>query len=410
MNKLIVLDPALMSMSGHHAGFALMAAESKASRADSVCVSEVEFVCSHYICDELSLKLKSNGCLVSPSFYFNFYENFSSSDFSADIDSYILSAAMEYAEVIQNIEKNKNGSKVVYFHPCLSWDHANALYLALRLVGGGCDSQHLVCAMFNPGVSVDSGFQNSRLKQRFEFSFGALDTLSCVEILASDYELSLKYSHLLGRASPLKIHPCYVFNWEKYRPVKTPGSAPSNRIVLYMGDAKKNKGFLELPKTTKILLEELVAPYELYIQFSISWPDFELEEVAAQLSDLERAHECLTVEQQFISDKEMHEVLTASSFFLFNYDLVEYKEKSSGFLWILAHYNIPIFCCEDSWVAREARRLGVGVVTKKWSLFSPKYIKDYLDSDSKVDGNLFDKEYSKTLYGEFWSWLAGYYK
>lgn len=404
--KLIVLDPALIATGGHHIGFALMAAR---SHKESEIPIELEFVCSHCLDEAIKSELEEQGCHVRPEFHLNFYELFNQSTRLEDVQPFIRQAAREYAHAIRESKANYPGQELLFFHPSLNWEHAFALSLAIRTLETNDLSTHLVCAMFNPGIGYDGTTLSPLTKMNFRLGFGALQQLPNVKLFASDSELSEKYTDLLGLNEALLIHPCYLANWESIKNRKFQNSDKGNgaapgAVILYMGDAKRDKGFLELPDLTRWSLEHAGIDQRFYIQFSIPWPDQQLQDAAACLQEISRSDPRLNVEYRFLSEAEMNERLATASMFTFNYCPRTYTDKSSGFLWVVAWYGLLICCLEDSWLSREARRLGRKPVVCRRSRTAFLRCLRSVDSDKpNTAGNT--TQYGKQLYESFWKWL-----
>src|SRR3546814_3141342 len=69
-----------------------------------------------------------------------------------------------------------------------------------------------------------------------------LARLPGVELHASCGEYAAAYAALLDHARPLPVHPCFLGDWRK-RPARRTGGG-EDRILLYVGEVKQEKGFL----------------------------------------------------------------------------------------------------------------------------------------------------------------------
>ncbi|QKX18085.1 hypothetical protein [Microbulbifer sp. YPW1] len=407
LSKLVILDPALIAAGGHHAGFALMAAK---SHKRSGAPFDLEFVCNDAIDGTLKAQLEACGSNVRPEYRLNFYQGFGESKRVSDVQSYIRQAAREYALAIKQTTKRFPGQELVFFHPSLSWEHAFSLSLALDLTKGdeGAALQ-LVCAMFNPGLSFDGRTLDCLTSLNFRIGFGALQQFSNVQLYASDFEQAEKYARLLNLPQSLRLHPCYLADWENLEKLnavserKSTDSSPGT-VILYMGDAKRDKGFLDLPKLLTWLLENVADDRQFYIQFSIPWPDSELEKVAEKLTAIAALHWNVELEYRFLNESELHERLSVASMFVFNYCPETYRDKSSGFLWIVASYGLAICCIDGSWISREAARLGGKVLDCRGSKATFLGCVNKWRPGGPVR-SLGNNMYRKNIYRGFWSWL-----
>jgi len=403
IKRLIVVDPALARKGGHHTGLALLIATSKESDVD------VTFLSHRNISVSLKQTLESYGCIVKPIFDFNFYEIFEKELTLNQANAYVLNAAKEYADVIRQMCEERSRGRLNFFHPSMSWEHAYALSLALNTIGYDTDMSHLICAMFNPGVSYSGVTLDCQRKLNFEISFRALLSSARVKLFASDMELASIYKTLLCHQSDVPVHPCYLSRW--VNPVKeAAGRANHNstdeeaEIILYMGDAKSDKGFLELPDLVSQVLAATADDQKLYIQFNIPWPDPELELVAEKLRCCALNSNRIILREGFISQCEVGRRLFSAKLFVFNYCNQHYQHKSSGFLWLVIWYQTPVYFFGRSWLSREATRLGAKVLGQGGSMESflaaiKSPYERYAVNTSSCG------YYFNLLYRDIWDWL-----
>lgn len=361
LKKMVVLDPALIAAGGHHTGFAVMAAKSLFESKVSL---DLEFVCSHCIDESVKAELEMYGCRLRPEFFINFYEIFGEDNRIAESQSYILQAAKEYARVICDTKNCEDEAGLVFFHPCLSWEHALALSLALKFTENVSSSTHIVCAMFNPGMSYTGKTLEPTSKLNFGIAFRALLSISNVKLFASDFELGKKYGELLRKSAPFPIHPCYLADWPRLirvakEEVSNVRKSSTVRILLYLGDAKVDKGFLQLPDLIRRLLNDNENRFELTVQCNCPWPNEEIDGVYAQLVKLSLSDRRFSLLRGFLSDNEMHSLLRQSDLLVLNYCAQSYREKSSGVLWLAAWHKVPVCLLGENWLGREAERLGM---------------------------------------------------
>jgi glycosyltransferase involved in cell wall biosynthesis len=130
---------------------------------------------------------------------------------------------------------------------------------------------------------------------------------------------------------------------------------------LFLGDAKAEKGFLELPSLVEELGEvtgreaELIVAYNLNAQLESP----ELREVVKALEDYARQEPRLRLSNRYQSNRELRETLESCDFLVLNYDSSIYADKSSGLLWLAAKCDTPVVANGRSWLTREGERLGV---------------------------------------------------
>ena len=121
-------------------------------------------------------------------------------------------------------------------------------------------------------------------------AFSRLSIQKGVSLFASDKETQ-EYYQLLE--VPIQgIHPCYLLPWQRLNVNKVNTSSVPN-LLIYMGDAKENKGFLRLPSLVKQLLLFYDYKVSLTIQYTLSWETPELVNAIAQLNELAKDYKQL---------------------------------------------------------------------------------------------------------------------
>lgn len=353
--KLAIIDPGLMSASGHHAALAELVASGLLGKG-----WQVTYICHRLISDKIKASLQEAGCQVVDSFDLNFYANFNQPVTIPDIQPYLRQAVREYQSALAYISQSEEA--VICFHPSINWDHALVLALALA-AQNNAQLTHLCCAMFDPGIDTQGKALDMGLELNARIAFKALAEFANVEIQASDDELSRKYARLLNRSVP--VHPCYLANWEAEK-IKTPHreeeTSGTRRITLYLGEAKEDKGFCRLPALVRHLLDTLPANDEIYIQYTLAWPDAVVEAAIKELQQITQSDTRVLVENGFLSDEQFHQRLKATSIFVVTYDQQAYAQKNSGILYFLVWYAIPTVFMAETWLSREAKRLELAMV------------------------------------------------
>ena len=408
MNKdkvLAIIDVGMMEYGGHHAGFAeYIASTGKGYN------GFINIYCSQYIDKRLQRRLESEDIAVKPVFKTEPYIYFGKPVGLKEEHSYISELAREYELILQELQQlTEQDNEVVCFYPSLNWDHANALAVAL-IKNESISLKQLACAMFNPGIGYDGRITNARRLIKFRHAFSLLYKTG-VSIYSSDYELAWQYQRVMQTEQLVPIHPCYLTDWQKLGVVKPQGHR-QKRVLLYIGDAKTNKGFAELPQIVQRLLKEKIAGVEYIVQFTRAWDDPDILPTIEWLQHKALETQELIVIEQFLSDDELRNLLATVDIAVFNYDRQEYQNKSSGILWLLAWYSIAIITLQTSWISREAQRLGVTVSNiRKEEIVSglSLLIDNPCEAISERANYSNDNEilnYKNLLYQSFWSWLV----
>lgn len=400
---LAVVDVGLMEYGGHHAGFAEFLANTR-----TAFEGDVLLYGSRFMDDTLKQRLTDSNLQVIPVFKTEPYRNFEKPVNFADQHSYISFLAREYKSVLEQLESIKNqGRQVLCFYPSLNWDHANALALAIK-TDAFSGLQHLVCAMFNPVLQLDRAGSDFKQQLNFRFAFNMLNCLDQVTVFCSGYELARQYRDILEKEDPLPIHPCYLSDWPAVLPFKK--DTATKKILLYMGDAKVEKGFTQLPEILESLLAEPLEDAAFIIQFTLGWDNPDILPSIHRLNAMAELHEQVSVIETFWTDTEMHQAIANTDIAVFNYDKEAYRDKTSGILWLMAWFDVAIIATHASWLTREAGRLGLS-----FDITSPEHlyqtIHQYLAKGS-ADKIRQDKivhphvsRYRNELYQPFWPWL-----
>lgn len=388
MKQVAVIDPGLMEAGGHHA--ALLETLIHSENAET----NISVFTHQELDNDLETKAKSSGVQVHRFFSSNFYQHYEDSlDLSlSGMQYYIRLLAREYALAIQFASKHSEQGGVVCFYPCLNWEHASAVSLALELISktGGIgithNLTHKVCCMFTP---IKRLF-NSELYYRMAFS--RLSTQKGVSLFASDKETQDYYQLL---EVPIKgIHPCYLLPWQRLNVSEEKINNVPN-LLLYMGDAKENKGFLRLPNLVKQLLVLYDYKVSLTVQYTLSWEYPALADAIAQLNELAKEYEQLQLITQFWSTAEILRCMNETDLVLCSYDTQAYQHKSSGLAWLACHFNVPVILRGECWLSRELERLGAPCET------NPSLTEQY--SPKAVQG---DRFYRESLYADLLPWLT----
>lgn len=349
MKSVFVIDLGMMEAGGHHAALleTLIHSESEDTTVSVFTHKQLD--------NELETKAKNSGIQVHRFFSTNFYQHYEDSlELSlSGMQHYIRLLAWEYACAIKLAAQGNTNNEMVCFYPCLNWEHASAISLALTMSGEGGQCTHKVCCMFKP-LKIDC--QSELL---YKYSFGQLGKQSGVMLFASDWE-TREYYEGLG-ISIQGIHPCYLLPWNSLNKQKKI-SSETPHLLLYMGDAKENKGFLRLPEVIIEAITKFNGKVKLTVQYTLAWDYPELVPVINTLKRLEKEYPMqVNVHTRFWSKDELQSVMTTLSGIVCTYDSFTYQNKSSGLAWLCAYYYLPIIFMDQQrfWMHREMERLSI---------------------------------------------------
>ncbi|MCG7647567.1 hypothetical protein MHM87_18510 [Alteromonas sp. Cnat3-28] len=388
MKQVFVIDPGMMEAGGHHAALI-----STLASYDDVGKQNITLVTHKQLAGSLLTQAEEQGISVIKHFDSNFYENYDSafSLKSASSQRYIRMLASEYLSCFNAVVTDqKTYSTITFFYPCLNWDHAFALNLALtrcQQQGTLDGAQHKVCCMFMPG-DRDDHIKSLSYKQ----AFTALSVIDGVSLFASDFETKQFYEELSVLVQG--IHPCYLLPWGQISTTHTPkGGIPT--FLLYLGDAKENKGFNTLPNLIEKLLKQYNNNVILIVQYTLAWDYPELKKSICALDELSAKHQQVKLYTEYWSTASLVKQLKSVNAIYCTYSVDEYQYKSSGLAWLAVFFNIPVVLNGDCWLSREFDRLAhdYNYIYHKREKWVPKC------PDEKAPG------YFRSLFGNLIHWF-----
>nr|WP_320136360.1 hypothetical protein [uncultured Amphritea sp.] len=396
----VILDPGLREFGGHHPAMI------EALGCSSVIVQkELKItVYANQDCGEnLQVKLSKNEIDIIPYFKSDFYRYFYSKEKLSFFNLYIKTLANEYYQAMCVFEYKA----VDFLYHTLNWEHASALYLAIGLYQkrGGKNHQHLVCLMYNPSSTDDYGDIDKSRYLKFHLGFSALSKLSNVSLYAAEYELTKNYQAMLGQA--IGWHPCGLLSAQYIEEINV-NKNKKNGILLYIGDAKQNKGFLALPSLLEQLMETISDPNsEFIIQYTITNDSKELADADAALLKLQSKDRRVVLYRHFLSAEEMHQLWLNTAYIVFNYGESAYRYQSSGVLWLAAAYKVNLYLMTDTWLNREAKRLGCNYYECKNIKQLVQCVSDNIKYVEHKNIEMHDgSEYSQRLFSDLGEWLV----
>jgi hypothetical protein len=386
---LVLLDPALREFGGHHPSLITTLSQTKA-------MTDNEFKlliyanesCAAELIEKLSI---TNNVMVNKYFKTDFYQHFYSNAKVSTFNAYIQVLVKEYFYIF---EKHKASVTTFYYHT-LNWEHAYALALAIKLFNNKYELQHkhIVCLMYNPckfqkanGEITDienkayeakgnNQYNNIDQDRYFKFSLGfrLLGKHDNVSFFATEYELTAHYESILERT--IDWCPCSLISNTHLDDIKTKfrpdfrhelndkshhaaATKKNSNVLLYLGDAKVNKGFLALPDMLENLTKNITNKKVTFtIQYTLTNNDKNLVRTHQKLQKISKFETRVVIVNNFLSDEKMHQLLLKTTDIVFNYNERDYSNQSSGVLWLAAAYKMNIYLLTKTWLNREAERL-----------------------------------------------------
>lgn len=357
--RIVVADPGLKGASGHN----VAAVEA----IDSLCEFEcIEVYAQRNFVSPPSKNLGSQHVTIRPFFEAYFYDAFCPTTGITDSNEYTNLLARDYEGLFRELAYR--GGQNVVLHHTMDWPHLLALGLANQRVGTtGSQLHHLVFLIFNPGVGHGLQTTDPRRLLSYRISLSRLGCQANVSLFSGGAECRQAFMHIAPGYGPYPVHPCFFLDEScpaapaREQDEKLNVSVSGARIALYLGDAKADKGFLELPGLVQDLAGIIGQQAEFIVAYNLNeqLDSDPIQQAVAALERLAQQDPRLKLSSEYLSNAGLREILLSCDFLVLNYDPAVYAEKSSGLLWLAAKHNKPVVVVGSSWLTREAERLGV---------------------------------------------------
>ncbi|WP_346839844.1 hypothetical protein [Microbulbifer sp. SAOS-129_SWC] len=311
-----------------------------------------------------------------PFFSTEFYRYYAETPGLAAANHYIATLAKEYLLALEHVIKDHlpaseavgkghheriKTKQLLIFYPAMQWVHLMALNLAMQQVsntGPNLKVEHRLCLMYNPGRDYSGEVINATEWLSYKLACKSLAEFANVKMFASDQELADHYGHLLELDKPMRLHPQYLVQLGQPRELQKVDKQGQS-IGLYFGDAKVEKGFTQLPDLIERLIPAIGENDKIVIQYVSQGNCRSVLAAEEQIQDIAEREPRLRVTPSYLSSEQMQTILSSLDLFVFTYDAMHYRNKSSGFLWMLADKACKLIFLGESWLVREAKRLGM---------------------------------------------------
>lgn len=370
-NRLVVLDPGLGPEGGHHVALLERVYDAMAT---GEYAGLVDFYCSRQLSGNLKRRYASELVRITPFFDADFYRYYAKIPCIAEVNGYIAALGLEYLSVFKRVFAEysatdevtnstttwrREDEKLLVFYPAMQWMHLMALHFALRRIGdmaSGLRVEHRLCLMYNPGRDFEGRVASTSEWLSYKLACKSLAAFDDVKLYASDYELADHYMHLLELDAPLPMHPQYLAQRGTQKG-RQQADKQGKTIGLYLGDAKIEKGFALLPDLVERLLPTIGKNDQIVIQYVSQGNCPKVRSAEEQIRTICERESRLKLSSTYLPAKELQTILSSLDVFVFTYDAMHYRNKSSGFLWLLADKGCALIFLGESWLSREARRL-----------------------------------------------------
>jgi hypothetical protein len=405
MLKIVIPDPGLREYGGHHPAMINSIANTNGVINGDI---QLDVFCNKDCSDDFINKTQAKQVKIKKHFTTNFYQYFYQSPSIASLNVYINQLTKEYLSVFEQHtinEKQDNASteksRVLFLYHTLNAEHAIALASAIAIFNKhySIPLHHFVFLMFNPIKHSEEGEFNNRHFLNFKVGFSLLVKQNFVQYYVGENELQRHYQYLLNSNNRIAIHPCGLVSQNNKK-------AKKNKIViLFMGDAKVNKGFLTLPDLAGEIMQSIADEnVEFIIQYTITNSGEALKKVDKILQSLAKSDSRIKLTTRFWSHTELHENFAKANCIIFNYDSLVYKNQSSGVLWLAASYNLNMVFLTSNWLMREAEKLDCRYSYCSYDSFSQEVQKYLMQNSSSFDSIAVNK-YREALFYDIGSWL-----
>jgi hypothetical protein len=365
-------------------------------------------VYAHELFDNvLKAQMEALGLVVHQQFSTMFYKHFhDGTTFGpAGLQRYVRKLCVEYEEILLKALNQGSEQRHILFFPCLNWEHAWALNIALQKHTSRLAQSKVClvcCAMYSPIEQV----QSNKKKPWYRLGFRQLNTSPHVRLYCSEFELCQAYQLLLD-CEPISHHPCYLMDWQQaeQKLQKTDEfELPNNTVLLYLGDAKVDKGFNRLPNVLQQALANSDEYTHFLIQYTLAWEFPELDVSLKVLKDWAKTEPRLILHHGFWSNQQMTSVMKQIKLAVCTYDTQVYLNKSSGLLWMLAYFDCPFIIDAPCWLTREAKRLGVTFqISPNLGLQTDRYLQ--ISEAEQAADKQNSLSYRQTMYEPLINWL-----
>lgn len=353
--RLVVADPGLRNLSGHHPATAWMLANLGGEY-------QVEFFGHLQMQPELRAELQARGARVHAHFPRYLYDD----AFKDQPLSRSIAAAREAAEALgvmlaQFADAPASPGRTLILHPTVDDFHLHALAHALskQPQGPGCPHLHLVCLTFYPGVDARGQVSSARRLLSYRVALEQLKARTNVLLFTPSQEQRQIFADMCSLGSRVDLHPHMHFDAAHWAGAARDGAARRrNTILLYAGDAKVAKGLLELPRMVRLLLQNTTVHMTMHVGLEEGLSSPVIERTVAELRELATANQSrIDLSEGYLPEERMRELLSEAGLVVFSYQAAVYAERTSGLLWQAAAVGAPVAVVGESWLSREARRL-----------------------------------------------------
>lgn len=224
-------------------------------------------------------------------------------------------------------QKSNDGSQVIF---------------GLMLESGAL---HVIDSRYNlsyPGMLVEEGMNFLSKRKLCDFH------LWCVS-----EQLRLGYAGIAASFEKIEVKKCPNFFTSANKHIKSEDDR--NNIILYMGEAKKDKGFRLLPGLLRAISKTPSLKKENFIVHYTGKEEPETVKIVEKnIKYLQNNGFNISLINSFLDIKSYQNLISSAKLIVVRYDRSHYWEKSSGVTWEAISLGIPIITYRNSFIANEA--------------------------------------------------------
>ena len=352
--------------------------------------AKVSIITHEALSTEWQSRLHKNNISPIRIFRTNIFELFDNSHNTSQINSYIFQLAQEYRVAFDKIHQLYPENEVHLIFHTMSWEHLSALGLALIDTNISRFKFHLFL-MYWCGIDEELQYKDCYLALRYKISLSRLLKYSHVQLYTSNLEYLFAFKKLLGTDN-VELHPFFLGDWH-YSGVGQKLKDSKNKILLYSGEVKKDKGFYILPEVLKSLQQKWGTDISTVVHLSKKTLNLQQEQIITEGKFIDSKIKIIT---SFLSTDDILALYKNCDSILLNYDNEAYRNKTSGVMWLAVQLGVTCVVTAETWMHRELLALNVDhfVINEKQEL---TFIGKYKSTNS-------DK-YLQKIYQPFWEWV-----
>ena len=337
--RLIILDPNLEHTHGHHALYdRTLANEAKQRGVDVSVIGNLRFKPDAI-----------GGAPVYPLLESTSYRSFSDDPNFGRLENVQIGNRVVFDEMQELPKDFFRPDDLVLVHT-VSHINIKALVDWIGTFPARGSPTFCICLMLPSGIEIVAGDKyrvvDLALASAYREAFIASKDLPDLFFMATGHQHAREFSALAGFTIP--AHPL-ITTFDETPPSEV---VQTERILLFAGDAKINKGLGLLPEIVR-----QVCPAYPSLQFHIhanpgpAWG--RAVEVVKELEALAPHHSNLELKLSALSGGDYAELISSSAIIALPYDPVEYRLKSSGVVWESIASNSTLIVPAQTWLARE---------------------------------------------------------